>query len=277
MAEKKDEKKSKGAGLTGTLFFHGALLIILIWIKLTAPVPPPEEEGILINFGTSDQGTGDIQPTEVTNADSPKESNAEKLSQPEQSAPDPVKPQPQLTQDVEDAPKISNKKPKPKPVETPKPNPKPVEQPKKVEEPKPDPKALYPGKKDNKGQGSKGSEGETGKPGDQGSPDGSKDATSHTGAGKGNSGISFDLAGRSMLKKPEIQDNSQEFGKVIIEVVVDKDGNVTGVTGPARGSTTTAPILVGKAKQAAKEARFSKSAGGVEEQRGTITFVFSPQ
>ena len=152
-----------------------------------------------------------------------------------------------------------------------------MEQPKKVEEPKPDPKALYPGKKNTKGQGSTGNEGETGQPGDQGNPEGSKDATSHTGSGKGSSGISFDLSGRSMLKRPEIQDQSQEFGKVVIEVIVDKDGYVTGVNGPARGSTTTAVVLVGKAKQAAKEARFSKSKDGVEEQRGTITFVFSPQ
>jgi TonB family protein len=79
------------------------------------------------------------------------------------------------------------------------------------------------------------------------------------------------------LRKPTIDDKSQEFGKVIISVIVDKDGNVTNVTGPERGSTTSAPVLVNKAKQAAREARFSKSSTGVEEQRGTITFVFTPQ
>jgi len=275
--QEKEKRKSKGAGLTGTLFFHGILLILLILIKLTTPEPPPEEEGILINFGNSEQGTGEIQPTENTTADSQQEAKDEKLSEPEEATPEKTKPQPQLTQETEEAPKINTKKPTPKPVESPKPKPKPVEQPKKPEEPKPDPRALYPGKTNNKGKGSQGSEGETGKPGDQGNPDGSKDATSHTGSGKGSSGISFDLAGRSMLRRPTIDDKSQEFGKVIIEVVVDKEGNVTSVNGPARGSTTSDPGLVGKAKQAAREARFSKSSEGVEEQRGTITFVFSPQ
>ena len=77
-----------------------------------------------------------------------------------------------------------------------------------------------------------------------------------------------------MTSKTSISDQSQETGKVIIEIVVDKDGNVTTVNGPARGSTTSAPVLVAKAKQAAKNAKFSKSPSGVEEQRGTITFVF---
>lgn len=277
MSAQKEDKKSKGAGLTGTIFVHGILLLILIWIKLTAPVPPPEQEGIMISFGNSDQGTGDVQPTDPTASNTPQESNAEQLVEPEVSAPEPSKPQPNLTQDVEDAPKIVKDNPKPKPAETPKPNPKPVEQPKEPEKPKPDPRAMYPGKKNNPGQGSPGSEGVTGKPGDQGSPDGSLDSKSHTGTGKGDSGFSFDLAGRSILRKPTIDDKSQEFGKVIIEVIVDKDGNVVNVNGPARGSTTSAPILVNKAKQAAREAKFSKSPSGVEEQRGTITFVFRPQ
>jgi len=267
-------KKSNRAGVMGTLFVHGILLLILIWIKLMAPVPPPEEEGILINFGSSDQGMGDVQPINPTNNTSETESNANELTEPEVSKPDPVKPQPNLTQSVEDAPKIVKEKPTPKPVENPKPTPKPIEQPKKPEEPKPDPRALYPGKKNNPSTGTPGGEGITGKPGDQGSPDGDPNSKNYTGTGKGDSGISFDLAGRSLTRKPTISDDSQEFGKVVIEVIVDKDGNVLTVNGPARGSTSQALVLVNKAKQAAREAKFSRSASGVEEQRGTITFVF---
>ncbi len=80
-----------------------------------------------------------------------------------------------------------------------------------------------------------------------------------------------------MTRKPSLQDQSQETGKVVIEVIVDKDGNVTSVNGPVRGSTTSAAVLVNKAKQSAREAKFSKSPSGVEEQRGTITFVFKFQ
>ncbi len=77
-----------------------------------------------------------------------------------------------------------------------------------------------------------------------------------------------------MTRKPSLEDQSQETGRVVIEVIVDKEGIVTAVNGPVRGSTTSAAILVNKAKQAARQARFSKSSSGVEEQRGTITFVF---
>jgi colicin import membrane protein len=273
MASAEKNKKSKNAGMAGTLAFHGLLLLILLIIKLTAPVPPPEEEGILINFGNSDQGTGTIQPVQASTANTPQESKDQELKEPEAAAPETVK-EPKLTQEVEDAPKITKEKTKPKPVVKPKPKPKPVEVEKKPEEPKPDQRALYPGKRNNQGKGNPGNEGETGKPGDQGNPDGSPDSKNHAGAGKGDSGISFDLAGRSMLRKPSLNDQSQETGRVVIEVIVDKDGNVTSVNGPVRGSTTSAQVLVSKAKQAALTAKFSKSPTGVEEQRGTITFVF---
>jgi TonB family protein len=133
---------------------------------------------------------------------------------------------------------------------------------------------MYPGKKPDQGKGSPGNEGQTGKPGDQGRPDGSTDSKSPVGTGKGDSGSSFDLAGRSMTRTPTLEDQSQETGKVVIAVIVDKDGNVTTANGPVRGSTTTAAVLVNKALKSAKEAKFSKSPSGVEEQRGTITFVF---
>ena len=51
----------KRRGLIGTIFFHLILLVIFIFYGLTYEFPTPKE-GILINFGTSDQGTGDVQP-----------------------------------------------------------------------------------------------------------------------------------------------------------------------------------------------------------------------
>jgi len=270
MAEKED-KKSKKAGMAGTFAVHGLLLLLLIFLKLIAPAPPEEEEGILINFGTSEQGTGEIQPTESTSTSDSEQAADETLSEPEPSNPEPSNVKPVQTQTTEPAPALPKEKPKPK--TKPKETTKPVPEVKKPVEPKPDPKALYPGKK-NDGKGSSGSEGTTGKPGDQGAVTGDPNASSHTGSGLGDSGISFDLKGRSMLRKPTLDDNSQETGKVVVEVVVDKDGIVTFVNAPARGSTTSAPNLVNKAKVAAKLARFSKSPTGVVQQKGTITFIF---
>jgi len=49
-------------GLIGTITIHGLLLALLILGSLTFPDPPPEEEGVLVNFGTDDTGFGSVEP-----------------------------------------------------------------------------------------------------------------------------------------------------------------------------------------------------------------------
>jgi len=41
---------------------HGLILALLILGGLTFPDPPPEEEGVLVNFGTDDTGFGSVEP-----------------------------------------------------------------------------------------------------------------------------------------------------------------------------------------------------------------------
>ena len=77
-----------------------------------------------------------------------------------------------------------------------------------------------------------------------------------------------------LLKKPQITDDSQEEGKVIVEITVDETGKVIKATPGARGSTTANSVLYAKARQAAFSAKFNASGEGVKEQKGTITFVF---
>ena len=55
--------KNKRAGLIGTILVHLLLLLLFMFYGLTYQYPIPEQ-GILINFGTSDEGTGEIQPEE---------------------------------------------------------------------------------------------------------------------------------------------------------------------------------------------------------------------
>jgi colicin import membrane protein len=50
-------------GLIGTITIHGLVLALLVLGGLTFPDPPPEEEGILVNFGTDETGYGDYEPT----------------------------------------------------------------------------------------------------------------------------------------------------------------------------------------------------------------------
>lgn len=55
--------KLSGRGLTGTIIYHALLVLLLIFAGLTFPEPPPEEEGILVNFGTDLTGLGDYEPS----------------------------------------------------------------------------------------------------------------------------------------------------------------------------------------------------------------------
>jgi multidrug efflux pump subunit AcrA (membrane-fusion protein) len=49
-------------GIAGTVIFHVIVLLMMIFLGFFTPLPLPGEEGILVNFGTSDQGLGDIEP-----------------------------------------------------------------------------------------------------------------------------------------------------------------------------------------------------------------------
>lgn len=56
------EKKSKRNGIIGTVLFHSLLLIAFLFLGLTYQDPPPPEEGISINFGFIDEGSGEVEP-----------------------------------------------------------------------------------------------------------------------------------------------------------------------------------------------------------------------
>jgi len=274
------QQQVRSAGLS--IGIHAVILLLLMFLYISSPIPPFEEGlagggggGSFVEFGTLDVEEAPVAPPPPV---------------------EDVKDEEILTSDIEETVTIDQpekKKDTPKPVKKPivpaVKKTEPVKQPElaKVEVRKPDENALYPGKKSNAGSptgtatgSGTGGEG-TGNGGGKGSGTGTgSGGGSGTGSGGGNgdgNGAYFDLGGRSWRVKPRLEESSQETGKVVIEVIVDKDGNVTSTNGPARGSTTSAPILVSKAKQAAKEAKFTKSPTGVEEQRGTITFVFKFQ
>lgn len=84
-------------GIIGTIIFHAIVLLLLIFLKFFTPLPLPGEEGILVNFGTSENGLGDIEPSPANSEPSP----AEPVEEQEETAP----------------PVVSQPKPQPKPAE----------------------------------------------------------------------------------------------------------------------------------------------------------------
>jgi len=288
------ERNNKLKALTGTLIFHGIILLLFIFVVFKNPDPPlfSDTAGVEVNFGLSDEGMGDIQP-EPSASESAKMSTPTEQAKAEKS--ETSKEEKLLTQEDEDAPSLAaadkpkkEKKPEKKITPTPVVKEKPKTEKKEVKEEKKEPvvnaNALY------KGKSKQGNEGETGKPGDQGIKEGSLYAKNHgntmgsgthgTGdgtdgpGGHGGKGYSYSLTGRKIVQPPKIIDNSQETGKVVVDITVDKYGNVTNAIPGGRGSTTSSANLYRKAKEALLKTKFNPSPDGVEEQRGTFTFVF---
>ncbi len=251
---------------------HVLIAILLMFLYISTPNPPFEEGlagggggGSIVEFGTLDI-------SEVNTPPAPVEDTKEEI----------------MTSDIEETvainqPEKVNKKVEKKPEV--KVKPKETVELAKVPERKPDERALYtPSKRgqrgnpngtgDGNGTGGQG----TGNGGGNGSGTGpgSGGGSGHgNGGGNGDgNGVGFDLTGRNWMSKPHVDDNSQQEGKVVIDIVVDKNGSVVSVSGPGRGSTNTNGTLVRKAKEAAMRAKFSPSPSGVEEQHGTITFNF---
>ncbi len=250
---------------------HVAMLLLLLFLGLNATIPPTSDAGILINFGTDLDGQGRLEPaTDVkVNPSMPQVTDAadkENL----------------LTQDFEEAPAIEKQKVKKKPV-TEKPTPKTektaveVKTEQKSVEPqqKVNQKALFPGKKSDGGdQG----EGETGKAGNQGDPNGSPLSGNRIGGGNGNGNIpSFSLAGRGSLTLPTPKYSSQSEGKVVVEITVDREGNVVKANPTIKGSTVQDDKLFEAAKDAAMKAKFNVKSDAPAYQVGTITYNFRLQ
>jgi len=106
----------------------------------------------------------------------------------------------------------------------------------------------------------------------KGTPDGKPDAAAlegiTTGTGKAGNG----LGDRAVLFAPQISDNTQLTGKVVVNICVNGTGKVVKSTFTQKGSTTTDSHLIGLAIKSAKKYVFSESS--LSEQCGDITIDF---
>jgi outer membrane biosynthesis protein TonB len=123
----------------------------------------------------------------------------------------------------------------------------------------------------NGGGGTGTGQGNTGKPGNQGKPDGDPNSRVLDGLGRG-AGTVNGFGGRGLKSAPRLSENSQVTGRVVIELCVDSDGNVTTAKYTTKGSTVTDADVIDAAVRNAKQYRFAE--GGAERQCGTVTYNF---
>jgi hypothetical protein len=261
-------RKHNYYGLAGTFLIHGIALLALIFFVISPPNPPMELEGMKMLLGDENMGGPDIAPV-------PEPSQSQETLVPIETQQDP----PSITQETDEV-NVAEKKAEKEHKHTelkPKHEPK-IELPKKEPEPVVNTNALFKkgGKKANQGGGY----GSGDIPGNEGRYDGSPDGDpkgtglGDSGLGTGKDGVSYNLTGRKVAKLPNIEDNSSETGKVVVRIIVDRDGVVTKATPGQMGSTTLNPSLLEKARQGALQTRFSSRDDGPDEQYGTMTIVF---
>jgi colicin import membrane protein len=291
------ETSEKVKSLAGTTLIYIVVLGILLLCGFSAPLTPKSEEGILVNFGTDETGSGMIEPSPPSNQE---ETSAPALPPAPATAPAASEKNteegPLLTQNNEEAPAIKKVDPESEKrrlekIQSDKVNHEALEaerirkeqeniEKKKIEAEQQRQTDIMNRTKDalanarNTGTNST-SEGIAGGTGNQGVLNGSVDSQNHgEGGGLGNRGISYDLQGRGCQKLPMPNYLYQGEGKVVVEVSVDRSGKVIQARPGIKGSTTIDEYLLKVAKEAALEATFKVKADAPVVQKGTITYIF---
>jgi protein TonB len=288
MEEEKD-KKSRNVGLIATITFHGAIaLIFLMLMAWRAPNPPLAEYGVEINLGFQDEGSGEEQiATDPGNEGTTNES----AQQPTEAQPEETKQETTEQQQHE--------------VTTDETNPVSVKTEKKEEkteiktEPKKDPVKVTPTETkkevkteavfnpnqttdkttsqktgDNKSEGN-----DTNKTGNKGQPTGTLDPNASysgiKGGGAGGDGTGLDLAGWKWDSKPAPKIPENESGRLVFEIWVDGDGEITKLVPIERGLSAAAEKIC---RDEIMKLTFTPTGANVPEvSKGKITFVVKAQ
>jgi len=273
--------KKKSAILTSLITL--LLLLLFSWVGLSY-FDPPISYGMEVNFGTSNQGKGtvqpklepkqiqkqEIQPNTVTPKTSPevKESKTSKV----------------LTQKEASIPVVKKaNKPKPNPIKekVKTPDEKIKKEVKKEEIPKPTvskstkqvlSNLLNPKKKTGKNlQG----EGNDEVSGDKGKVDGNPYASSYYGkAGLGGKGSGFGLNGRSLQNQGSVTQQCNQEGTVVVRIIVDKSGTVIEAEPGVKGTTNSDPCLLEPAKRTALLHKWFPDPNAPNKQVGFVVVKF---
>lgn len=307
------DTRHKKKSFTLTTLLLSVLLLILFYIGMTY-MDPPEENGISVNFGTTDFGKGQVQPKEKIRSeplDTPpveptkqeeieesvaeeevveevpeeavaKESPSEKVLTQENEEAIKIKQAKEAQKRVEDAAKAEQKR-KEDAVKREKAKAAKIAQQKKDAEEKARQEQLAKKKELdelmgglNKSDGTaSGSEGNDDRAGDKGQPDGDPYATSYYGSpGSGSGTGGYGLNGRSLVNKGKVLQECNEAGRVVVKIIVDKNGNVISATPGVKGTTNNNPCLLDPAKKTAFKHKWNLDSKAPSQQVGFVVVNF---
>lgn len=277
------------------------LILLLLFVVGTTYMDPPEEYGVAVNFGTSDFGSGEVQPTKPVKSEprEVQEEPQEAVKQPEQkpaeAASSKTKAEDVLTDDSDES--IAIKKQKDAEVKAKKEadakakaqaeakaqaDAKAKAEAEKIakeqaekEAKKKKLDALIGGVSKSEGQET-GGEGNDNKAGDKGQLDGDPYAASYFGeAGSGSGGVGYGLKGRGAPTKKVFKQECNESGMVIVRIVVNRNGDVVEAVPGVKGTTNTATCLLEPAKKIALSHKWRADNKAPDRQVGFVKVNFN--
>lgn len=272
------DHKRKSAALTSLVM--SLIVVALFFVGLTY-LDPPEEFGIALNFGTSEVGQGDIQPTEALRPAASQEAVQEQQEavkeQVTQAAPKIA--EEVLSQDSEDAIVIKKqleakkkadevaRKEREQREAIAKQQAEELEKRKKLD-------ALIGGVSNSSGTAT-GGQGNDNTTGDKGKITGDPNASGYYGNGSGGSGGDYQLGNRKPISRPKPNYICDEEGLVVVSIEVNVYGKVINATPGIKGSTNTAACLLSQAKEAALKTTWQPDSNAPSKQIGVIKYRFS--
>lgn len=292
------EHKKKSFTLTTVLL--SVLLLLLFYIGLTY-MDPPEENGIAVNFGTMEFGSGNKQPTEKIKSQDldipePPAEVEEVQEEAEAVVAEPEieetveKEQPTekvLTQESEESILIKQqqeakrkadaaiKKAKAEADRKAREKQEAEDKLRKEQEAKKKKLDALMGGISNSDGTATGSEGDDNKPGDKGQQDGDPYATSYYGSpGNGLGTGGYGLSGRSLVSKGKVQQECNQEGRVVVKITVDRNGKVINAIPGVRGTTNNNPCLLEPAKKTAFKHKWNLDANAPNQQIGFVVVNF---
>ena len=258
------------------------ILIVFVWGIFSFGMQyqdPPEEYGIAINFGTSNQGyeiPNDILPSKESSEQVQEEVQEEKMEETIEDISEETIKEEVVTQTEKEAPVIE----KPEEVEV-----KEVEKKEKPKKEKPIPKPKKPSKntlqafdnllKGDTSDGNKAGDGNDAVSGLKGDKNGDPSSTKYYGNTGKSGDPNYNLEGRNALSTPKEQPNCQQEGIVVVEIFVDRNGTVIRANSGEKGSTNTHPCLLKPAREAALRTSWNADQNAQKIQKGTIIYIFS--
>ena len=259
------------------------LILILLFFVMGPPyLDPPTEYGVAVNFGTTDFGSGNVQPLK------PIKSEPKKINKTPQETPTESKPEESITDKVEDVAtqeseeSIRIKKQKEAEAKA-KAEAERIERVKREaeekmkreqEEKKRKLDELMGGIGKSDGEAT-GSEGDDNMAGDKGNPDGSPYANSYYGdPGTGSGGVGYGLNGRGAPSRKVFKQDCNESGLVVVRIEVDTNGNVTKAEPGVKGTTNNAACLLEPAKKIALSHKWRRDDKAPARQLGFVSVNF---